>query len=59
MTTAALPTEVHPLMSREISPGGDRLAEITQAVTRGRRLSVEDGLVLYETSDLWAVLALV
>ena len=58
MTTAALPTEVHPPMSREISPGGDRLAEITEAVARGRRLTVKDCLALYETTDLWTVLAL-
>jgi aminodeoxyfutalosine synthase len=40
-------------------PAADpRLDPIAAAVREGARLSVEDGLVLYETPDIWAVCAL-
>ncbi len=44
---------------RGTPPAGDpRLEAITATVRDGRRLSVEDGLVLYETPDIWTVGAL-
>ncbi len=57
MTTAAPPLARphHP----GPSPGTDpRLASVARKVVDGRRLSVEDGLLLFETPDIWGVGAL-
>jgi aminodeoxyfutalosine synthase len=42
-----------------VLPGADaRLRAISRKVANGRRLSVDDGLLLYETPDIWSVCAL-
>ncbi|MHC4991257.1 MAG: CofH family radical SAM protein [Planctomycetota bacterium] len=42
-----------------VLPGADaRLGAISRKVANGRRLSVDDGLLLYETPDIWSVCAL-
>jgi aminodeoxyfutalosine synthase len=42
-----------------VLPGADaRLRAISRKVANGRRLSVDDGLRLYETPDIWSVCAL-
>jgi aminodeoxyfutalosine synthase len=40
-------------------PGADpRLGAIARKVANGRRLTVDDGMLLYETPDIWSVCAL-
>ncbi|MHC4966895.1 MAG: radical SAM protein, partial [Planctomycetota bacterium] len=42
-----------------VPPGADaRLQPIARKVANGRRLSVDDGLLLYETPDIWSVCGL-
>ena len=51
MTTAAEPTHRGPAL-----PGVDRrLDPIREKVLAGQRLSIDDGMLLYETPDLWGV----
>ena len=50
MTTAELPSAPPPL-----STADPRLDAIRAKVERGERLSLDDGMVLYETPDLWGV----
>jgi aminodeoxyfutalosine synthase len=62
MTPAALPSAVvaRPRYSASRrQPGFDpRLEPISEKVRSGQRLSPEDGLLLYETSDIWTVCSL-
>jgi len=42
-----------------VLPGADaRLRPIARKIANGRRLSVDDGLLLYETPDIWSVCGL-
>ena len=50
MTTAELPSAPPPL-----STADPRLDAIRAKVERGERLSLDDGMMLYETPDLWGV----
>ncbi len=57
MTILAPPTQRPPAPAR--LPGSDpRLDAIRDKVVAGRRLSLDDGAVLYGTSDIWGVIAL-
>ena len=57
MTTAAPP--LHRPRRHGAPPGSDpRLASVARKVVNGRRLSVEDGLLLFETPDIWGVCSL-
>ncbi len=57
MTTAAPPL-LRP-RHHDAPPGSDpRLASVARKVADGRRLSVEDGLLLFETPDIWGVCSL-
>ena len=48
-----------PSSARRLAPGRDRrLDPIADKVDRGERLTVEDGVALYETADLWTLCAL-
>ncbi|MEE9129402.1 MAG: radical SAM protein, partial [Phycisphaerales bacterium] len=56
MSTTTLPIQVPALSPSAAHPGRDsRLDPIVQKVRAGRRISVDDGLLLYETPDLWTV----
>ena len=53
MTTAELTLPNHSLPTAD-----PRLDAIRAKVERGERLSLDDGMVLYETPDLWGVFEL-
>lgn len=55
MTTASQPAVLPPVSASNIDP---RLEPIREKVLAGRRLSLEDGAVLYATPDIWSVLEL-
>ncbi|MHA7813345.1 MAG: radical SAM protein [Phycisphaerales bacterium] len=56
MTTIDAPTSLpEPIRSSNFDP---RLEPIRAKVVAGQRLSLEDGAVLYDTSDIWGVLDL-
>ena len=59
MSSTAYSTAVIPDGRLEAAPRLDaRLAAIVRKVRRGQRLSVQDGMVLYETHDIWTVCSL-
>ena len=57
--TATLTSNPALLRRRGTPPGVDpRLEPITRKIRNGRRLSVADGILLYETPDIWGVCGL-
>ena len=57
MTTLAAPTD-RPAAPPRL-PGSDpRLDAIREKVIAGQRLTLDDGAILYDTSDIWAVIAM-
>ena len=58
MAVQMMPTDRHAPSARKRPRSDSRLDSIIDKVKAGERLSIDDGLLLYETPDIWTVCSL-